>query len=347
MEMALYFPELGYYTRESASIGRAGDFYTSPHLHSFFGVMTGRQMEEMWDIMGKPDRFDIVEMGAGMGHLAADVIRSLQGRDISGALSYTIVEMNPWMRERQSALLKDFDGTVSWVSSLDELSSISGCFLSNELLDAFPVKVVEMKDELMEIYVSAEGERFIEVMRTCGPEIREYFADFSVTLPRGYRTEVNLKIGEWLHKVSRRLSRGFILTIDYGYSAREYYDEERNRGTLLAYYRHTVHEDPYVNVGDQDLTAHVNFSALKLWGQRHGIETLGYCPQGTFLIAMGIDEVLLQTYGDNPDPFEMAKIKGLFLPQGMGESHRVMVQYRGEGRPKLRGFSLRNQMRYL
>jgi len=175
------------------------------------------------------------------------------------------------------------------------MGPVSGCFLSNELLDAFPVKLVEMNHELMEIYVSVssqdlfskEGEEafsedttFVEVKKPCSAEIRDYLKGFSLELPKGYRTEVNLRPKELLLKVNERLSEGFVLTIDYGYSAMEYYSEDRSKGTLLCYHRHQVSEDPYRNIGQQDMTAHVNFSSLKKWGDEVGLKTVGFSPQG-------------------------------------------------------------------
>jgi SAM-dependent MidA family methyltransferase len=355
MEMALYYPGLGYYTRDTAEIGREGDFYTSPHLHSIFGAMIGRQMEEMWEMLGAPGVFHVVEMGAGIGYLAKDMLEYLKsrelgavsrepkkGRDIFRHLQYTIVELNPAIRTRQQGLLSKFPDKVSWVSSLDELGPVTGCFLSNELLDAFPVRMVEMDYELQEIRVSVKEDGFAELKVACSREVLEYFREFGIELPRGYRTEVNLRIRDWIEKVGTKLKDGFVLTVDYGYPAWDYYGEERNRGTLLCYYQHQVNEDPYAHIGEQDLTAHVNFSSVKKWGEEYGLKTGGFCGQGPYLVSLGIDEVIGELYGGVPDAFETAKIKGLILPQGMGESHKVMVQYKGKVELKLKGFGLRN-----
>jgi len=204
--------------------------------------------------------------------------------------------------------------------------------------------MIEMDDELMEVCVSSQDGELVEMKIPCSDEVSEYLRSFSVELPKGYRTEVNLKIKDWLQEVNDSLTEGFVLTIDYGYSASDYYSEDRSSGTLLCYYQHQMNEDPYQNIGDQDLTAHVNFSSLKKWGEGLGLKTIGFCPQGTYLVSLGIDEVITELYGNSPDTFEVAKIKGLILPQGMGVSHNVMVQYKGEGRPELKGFSLRNHM---
>lgn len=358
--MALYYPELGYYTKDSTKIGRAGDFYTSPHMHPIFGAMLGRQMVEMWNLMGNPGVFNIVETGAGMGYLAKDVLEHLaswvkghgsrndtETENILNHLKYTIVEINPAMREKQKGLLNDFQDKVNWVSDLNGVEPVAGCFISNELIDAFPVRLIEMDDELNEIYVDVKGDEFVEVKMPCREETKKYFDEFSIKLPDGFRTEVNLKIKDWLRDISYKLIEGFIVTIDYGYPAWSYYSEERSRGTLLCYYNHQLNENPYQNVGDHDMTAHINFSALKKWGEEAGIKTLGFCPQGTYLVSLGIDEVISEIYKDSPDAFEIAKIKGLILPEGMGESHKVMVQYKGEGDFKLKGFNLRNQIKIL
>lgn len=347
MDMALYFPSLGYYTSGTAGIGRAGDFYTSPHLHSIFGAMIGRQMEEMWEYMGRPERFQVVEMGAGTGYLCYDILDYLGGsgrpsKDLFKKIDYTIIEISPSLRARQAETLLVFPEKVSWKDTLKDAGPFTGCMLSNELLDAFPVKVVEMGDRLEEVCVSVQGDDLVEVLRPAGEEVAAYFREFAIELPPGYRTEVNLRIKEWLMDVSEQLAAGFILTVDYGYETADYYGEERSRGTLLCYHRHQVCEDPYRDIGGQDITAHVNFSSLKRWGNDAGLKTVGFCPQGTYLVSLGIDTMITELFGDAPDPFAIAKIKGLILPQGMGESHKVMVQYKGGGDPQLRGFSLRN-----
>ncbi|MDI6727744.1 MAG: SAM-dependent methyltransferase [Thermodesulfovibrionales bacterium] len=351
MEMALYYPGLGYYTKDSTKIGRAGDFYTSPHLHSIFGAMIGRQMEEMWTIIGNPDIFHVVEMGAGMGYLAKDMLEYLEGKEIFKHLKYTIVEVNPTVRAKQQELLSEFKDNIKWIFSIDEIEPVTGCFLSNELLDAFPVRLIEVSNNpdngLKEIYVSIDGDDLVEIKMPCSAEVKTYLNEFDIKLPEGYKTEVNLKIKDWLIEVTNKLLEGFILTIDYGYPAQDYYSEDRNRGTLLCYYQHQINENPYQNIGEQDLTAHVNFSSLKKWGDELGLKSLGFCSQGTYLVSLGIGEIIKELYGDSPDVFDVAKIKGLIMPQGMGESHKVMIQYKGKTEPGLRGFSFRNQLKYL
>jgi len=344
MEMALYEPGLGYYTSERTEIGRSGDFYTSPHLHPAFGAMIGKQIVEMWEIIQRPSDFHILEISGGAGYLCKDILDYLTNRS-SVPLSYTIVEANTFMKQKQEKQLEGFLDKVSWVSSLDEVKEMKGCILSNELLDAFPVHLIEMQNSLKEIYVSAFDDTFVEVENDFStPEITNYLNEYSISLQKGHRTEINLRIKDWLRSVDKILSEGFILTIDYGYQAWDYYGEHRNRGTLLSYFKHQVVEDPYQNIGEQDITAHVNFSSVKKWGEELGLKTIGFCQQGAFLISLGIDETMKELYEKSRDYlFEVAKIKRLIFPGTMGETHKVITQYKGEGHPKLKGFSIKNQ----
>jgi len=358
MEMALYEPELGYYSSEKTRIGRSGDFYTSSHLHPTFGMMIGKQIEEMWEIMNKPSVFQIVEMGSGAGYLCKDILEYYKGLGIGGQglereiiknLQYIIVEPNPAMREQQKKLLSDYSDKIRWASSVRELNDIKGCFLSNELLDAFPVHIIEMNDEIKEIFVSTDNEKLIEIKGAPGAsEIADYLKEFSIEFEKGHRTEINLEIKKWLGEINRILTEGFILTIDYGYSSKDYYSEDRDRGTLLCYHEHRVTENPYQNIGEQDITAHVNFSSVKKWGDEIGIKTIGFCRQGTFLVSLGIDEAIAEIYKNSADySFEVARIKKLILPDAMGETHKVIIQYKGSRKPALRGFTIKNQFTYL
>lgn len=344
MDMALYEPGLGYYSSEKTEIGKAGDFYTSPHLHSAFGAMIGKQIEEMWEFMQRPGDFQILEMGAGAGYMCKDILEYLVNRS-SMPLTYIIVEPYSFIKQKQEKLLADFLNKIIWVPSLENISKINGCILSNELLDAFPVHLIEMEDDLKEIYVTAIDDTLIEVKNSLSTDtMNDYLHEFSIILTRGHRTEINLRIKDWLKSVNKILSEGFVLTIDYGYPAWDYYSEDRNRGTLLSYYKHQVLEDPYQKIGEQDITAHVNFSSVKKWGEKLGLKTLGFCQQGVYLIALGIDELMSELYENSPDYlFEVAKIKRLIFPGTLGETHKVIVQYRGNGHPQLRGFSIKNQ----
>jgi SAM-dependent MidA family methyltransferase len=350
MSMALYDPEIGYYNTEARKIGRDGDFYTSAYLHPVFGVMIGRQIEEMWEAMGRPGDFRIVEMGAGAGYLCKDLLESVRDREFFHSVQYIIIEQSPVMRRNQEKLLSAFSGRVEWASALNECGSITGCILSNELLDAFPVHRIRMEETLREIYVDFDDEKgfFERPGDLSTAEIGRYFGEFDLEIDKGFESEVNLGIKDWLHEIKTALTKGFVLTIDYGHPAWDYYSEDRNRGTLLCYYRHQMNENPYGNIGEQDITSHVNFSAVKKWGEEIGIRTVGYTGQGAFLVSLGIDEEIRRIADESDDYlFEIARIKKLIMPQGMGESHKVMIQQKGNEPAVLKGFTLRNQIRNL
>ena len=202
-----------------------------------------------------------------------------------------------------------------------------------------------MNDQFQEIYVAANEKGFIELFKGLStPELAEYIKQYKLPEITGYRTEINLRIKDYLKRVNNFISDGFVISIDYGYSARQYYAEERNKGTLLCYSKHTINENPYMNLGNQDITAHVNFTSLRDWGKDHGLKTIGYCPQGTFLASLSIEEIVSKELEGNPAfQLEFLKIKSLLL--GMGDSHQVMIQYKGKKDiQNLKGFELRNRV---
>lgn len=349
MDMALYLPEYGYYMSGKSVVGPDGDFFTSPHLHPVFGWLLAIQIDEMRRLLGEPGEFTIIEIGAGRGFLAEGII-SYIGREFNwgDGWRYTIVERNPHVRLGQEETLSEYKGIVQWVSSLSDVERFCGCVVSNELLDAFPVHIVQMNDTFSEVYVGAAADGFKEsIGELSTPDLEEYLRRYRIPEITGYRTEVNLRLRGFLEEINNLLSEGFVITVDYGYPSWEYYAEERSRGTLLCYHRHTCNEDPYGYVGEQDITAHVNFSSLRDWGEEAGSRAIGYCPQGTFLVSLGIDRVISDMLSADPGfQGEIPKIKGLLL--GMGDTHKVMVQYKGRRELRsLRGFELRNRLNLL
>ena len=346
MEMALYYPEYGYYTSANTEIGCRGDFYTSSHVHPVFGALIGKQIAEMWEVMGKPDSFHIIEMGAGRGFLSHDMLSYLRETEFYDALTYVIVEINPHIKKKQEEQLSGFNKKTQWVSSLTQISPVIGCVFSNELLDAFPVHLINCEGgRINEIYVNIENDEFYEVYKECKPEVINYLSEFCITLPQDYRTEVNLDIKDWLKDAAITLREGFIFTIDYGYPAADYYSPERTRGTLLCYYRHQVHDNLYQQVGEQDISAHVNFSALKKWGEEYGFEPVGFSSQGTFLVSLRIDEVLQERYAaEESSASGRNTVSQLISPAGLGESHRILIQYKGKQKHELGCFYLRNRL---
>ncbi len=325
MEMALYYPELGYYSSAELKIGKTGDYYTSPHLTPIFGEMLGRQIEEMWHIMGEKE-FTVVEMGAGMGLLSCDVCEHLKkNHELYHDLNYCIVEKSPAMREEQR---KRLGMEVRWYDTIKDLGRITGCIFSNELVDAFPVHQVVMGKELMEVFVDYK-DRFFETLKPASSELKDYLAELGVVIPQGYRTEINLDAVQWIEEIGSSLRKGFVLTIDYGYPSQELYQEYRNRGTLMCYYKHTANDAPFKHIGEQDITSHVNFSALDHWGRKNELELCGFTDQVHFLLGLGIEEHLkrLQESGTKDYLKKMLQVKTLLMD--MGETFKILVQRKG------------------
>ena len=306
MDLALYHPQHGYYNSDRPSIGKQGDFITSSHWGADFAEVLAEQFVEMWEILGKPQNFAIVEMGAGRGNFAENVLQYLQQQhpDLFQTLTYIIVEISPILQAEQRQILSDFE-CVKW-HNWDEIvdNSIVGCFFSNELVDAFPVhQFILEQEELREIYITTGTPKnqqpeinFVEVVgEVSTPRITEYFELLGVDLSAsvygdGYRSEVSLAALDWVSTVAQKLQRGYLLTIDYGHPAHRYYNPRRREGTLQCYYRHRYHNNPYINVGRQDLTAHVNFTALERQGELCGLEAVGFTQQALFLMALGLGD---------------------------------------------------------
>ena len=356
MDLALYHPDHGYYTTKASVLGPTGDFITSPHLGHDFGELLAIQFADMWQILGQPTPFHLVEMGAGQGLIAADVLAYLRQHhsDCYAALDYIIIEKSPALRARQQEYLTD--PKVTW-TTLDELSPITGCFFSNELIDAFPVHIVEKhNNQLQEVYVTVKENTLQENIGSLSTEkLIQYFdlVDIDLTAdtyPDGYRTEVNLAALDWLDAVAGRIDRGFLFTVDYGHTAQRYYSPARHQGTLKCYYQHRHHDEPYTNIGQQDLTAHIDFTALQQHGNNLGLATVGYTQQGMFLMALGLgDRIanLTQSITPGPDSFNQLIQRRQSLhqlmdmsPMGLG-TFGVLVQSKGlEDSISLKGLTI-------
>jgi len=303
MDLALYHPQFGYYATPSSIIGAQGDFVTSPHMGRDFGEVVAEQFVDMWEALGRPERFDLVEMGAGQGLVAGDAIAYIQSHypDCFAKLNYIIVEKSAALRAEQQKRLSHWNEqgiAISWVE-LNAIAplSITGCAFSNELVDAFPVHWVELHDQkLQELYVTHTEDGFSsELGNLSTPKLESYFAQIDIDLshyPEGYRTEVNLAALDWIEQIADKLERGYLLTIDYGYAAQRYYSPARTEGTLQCYYKHSHHSDPFIHVGEQDITAHVDFTALEKQGAKVGLQHLGFTQQGLFLMALGLGDRL-------------------------------------------------------
>jgi SAM-dependent MidA family methyltransferase len=348
MEWVLYHPQHGYYSTDQVKIGAEGDFVTSPHLGADFGELLAEQFAEMWQILERPDPFTLVEMGAGQGLIVQDVLRYLHRHHFEcfETLRYVIVEQSSALvaeQQQRLAKLSQSWGNLSW-QTLDEISpeSVIGCCFSNELVDALPVhQLVIEAGQLREIYVTVDQTgSFVEVIGELSTSrLAGYFDWVSVKLPseaypNGYRTEVNLAALEWMEAIATRLRRGYLLTIDYGYPANRYYQPSRAQGTLQCYYQHAHHSNPYIHIGRQDLTAHVDFTALERQGELSGLQTVGFTQQGLFLMALGLGDRLSELSNPTSDLSLQAilqrreSLHSLTNPMGLG-NFGVLIQSKG------------------
>lgn len=352
MELALYHPRWGYYTTSRGPLGREGDFITAPELTSLFGELLTLQCIEVWELLGRPDPFVVVEGGPGNGRLAADLWRT--GRRFPaflGALRLVLVEVSPPLRERQQGVLQEAGvdaGRVRWCDAPSRLDPFVGVLLANELLDALPVHWVEQTaDGLRELGVRPTARGLERVVMDPRPPLPvDYFVAQGIALEPGYRTEVGLAAREWWREAAGALERGVLLTIDYGYPASELYAPVRYQGTLTGFHRHTQVTDPLAFPGAMDLTAHVDFSAIARAGEESGLATLGFTTQGWFLMGLGILERLerlLPTLGAREAEALRQTVMRLILPQGMGERFKVLAQGRGMAGVALSGFRLDDQ----
>ncbi|MFQ4146015.1 class I SAM-dependent methyltransferase [Chlorogloeopsis sp. ULAP02] len=420
MDLVLYHPEYGYYSTQAVNIGKQGDFFTSVHLGSDFGELLAEQFAQMWEILGQPVPFSLVEMGAGQGHLALDILKYVQQRypDFFAALEYIIVEKSPALRQVQQERLQEFK--LRWCS-LEDIpnSSITGCFFSNELVDALPVhQFILEPGQLREIYVTTEEGRgqeavdtkwllaevaarlpkvgrrnildsefshsptpplphsptpplphsptpplsdsspspFVEVTGELStPKLAEYFDLVGIQFtenvyPEGYRSEVNLAALNLLGVVADRLQRGYVLTVDYGYPASSYYNPRRSQGTLQCYWHHQRHHNPYINVGRQDITAHVDFTALERWGEGCGLNKVSFTRQELFLMMLGLGDRIASLSHKEKSISQMLRrrdaLHQLVDPLGLG-GFGVLLQSKGlrqtESSQPLKGFTMLEQ----
>jgi SAM-dependent MidA family methyltransferase len=336
MRECLYHPVHGYYSKAEAE--RFADYYTSVDVHPVFGRLLARQFAEMWEHLGRPEEFLLVEAGAGVGRLAAHILNFSEAKlpDFFGALRYVTVERSASRREQAAVQSQRHAAAGHFRASVELPAQIpAGCVFSNELIDAVAVHRVVVKDgALKEVFVGYENQKFVDVLgplSTCA--ISEYFATQGVTLIKGQHAEAGLEACDWIAEVGRRIERGFVLTIDYGHRATDLFDERHMRGTLLAYRKHRVSEDFYASAGEQDLTAHVNFTALEIWGKRSGLETVGLASQTAFLLALGQKNEFADLYDEGQSEAEQIRarlqLKTLIHPEGMGERFQVLVQRKG------------------
>jgi len=349
MEMALYQPGLGYYVAGARKFGEAGDFVTAPEISPLFSRCLARQAKQVLDEIGHGD---ILEFGAGTGTMASDVLLELERL---GALpdQYFIMELSPDLKQRQHETLSQrvphLLEKVCWLEALPT-AGFHGVILANEVVDAMPVELVRFgEDEIWQRFVSYNERGFVwhdEDLK--GGELAERLAATRSALGDafcpGYITEFNLAQSGWIHSLGAMLEKGAALLIDYGFPRHEYYHTDRTGGTLMCHYRHRAHPDPLILVGLQDITAHVDFTALAQSALDAGLDVMGYTSQAQFLLATGIGEMAAEVDSNDTAAYLALtqQIKKLTLPNEMGELFKILAIGR-ELPANLQGFALQDR----
>ncbi len=344
MELALYAPGLGYYSAGSRKFGEAGDFVTAPELSPLFSRCLARQCAE---VLAAIHDGAILEFGAGSGVMAADILGELERCDALPS-KYYILELSADLRERQQETLRQrvpqLSERIVWLDGLPD-AGFRGVVLANEVLDAMPVQRFRIDNNgPRELCVASYGEDFVLQRREPAAELLQRLRRLQeeCSLDEGYESEINLRAEEWVRGLGEFLTEGVALLIDYGFPRSEFYHAQRSRGTLMCHYRHRAHEDALILPGLQDITAHVDFTAVAEAAVDTGLSVRGYTSQADFLIANGLTAFLAEAQGDAREQLTLsAQVKRLTMPGEMGELFKVMALSRG-WQGTLQGFALRD-----
>ena len=339
MEIALYWPQGGYYTGREP-VGAQGDYYTSPAVHPAFGALIAVQLFQMWQELGSPSPFTVLELGAGNGLLCRDVTTYAKylPQGFPASLRYICLE------QRLTAPLESGVAAARRVLAQGlPFKGLEGCILSNEYLDAFAVHQVVMTGEgLKEVYVGLEDDDLVEITGELSePGLAGRFTDLRITLAERQTAEINLALDRWAHDVAGALDRGFALTIDYGRTAPDLYDPvARTRGTLVTYHQHVQTDAPLTRIGQQDITAQVDFTSVTQAGKRAGLNSLGLVAQREFLSNLGLESMLQQPSSQQLTPRQLqanrAGMMDLVRPGGLGD-FKVLAQGKNTGSTGLWG----------
>jgi SAM-dependent MidA family methyltransferase len=321
MELALYHPRFGYYASGRARIGRAGDFFTNVSVGAIFGKLLALQFAELWEKLGRPGEFTIVEQGAHDGQFAADVLSALHRSDCFPQLRYIIVEPFPVWRKRQQEKLTNFFGKVAWRELVTELEPFTGIHFSNELFDALPVHLVESEGgDWRELFVTLNSDEFGFEERSCSGGLRPSTA---VATDRHYKTDLNPAAPKLMREIASKLLRGVILTIDYGFAREEFYSAERATGTLQIRAKHKKLASPFEQIGSADISAHVEWTSLIEAAQSAGANTLGFTDQHHFFTGIVCEMTPAQQL-----EFSLAdkrSLQTLLHPEMLGRTFQVLA----------------------
>lgn len=333
MDLALYHPELGYYTSGEARIGKHRDYYTSPSVDPAFGEVLAGFISKSARLIGE-ESFRIIEFGGGEGVLASDILASLERHhpESYDKTEYLIIEKRETAPSGKDNPLFKHGPKIRFASRAAEIDPGAeyGVVISNELVDALPFhRIVFSGGSMKEIFVTLRNGEFTETYdEPSTKELKEYFEGYGINFLEGQEAEINLNAAGWVTEAGWVLKKGLILTIDYGFLAPTLYSQERMKGTYKCMYMHNLHDVPYINIGRQDITAHVDFSNLIRSGEALGMRTVKYTSQGQFLIDWGVLGIMEKESGntDAPGHGRNMAIKNLFLPGSMGSSFKVLLQ---------------------
>jgi SAM-dependent MidA family methyltransferase len=340
MEQALYHPQHGYYSSGRAKLGRQGDYFTNVSVGPMFGRLLAFQFAEMWEQLERPGSFTIVEQGAHDGQFAHDVLRAISefSPEFFKAVRYIIVEPSPVLRETQRTALSEFDQRIDWSDSLETIEPFSGVHFSNELLDAMPVHTVRRTNgtQWMEKLVDWKDDQFAFVEAPVrDPRLNEQLNEFR-DVPGEVELEINLATLDWVTAVSRKLERGFCLANDYGFVAPDFAAPQHRTGTLQCRAQHRVIDSPFDFIGNCDITAHVNWTAIARHAEKTGLTISGFTDQHHFLT--GIIAVHPEA-AQSSDPGVRRQLQTLLHPEMMGRSFQALLLSRGTAPyQKLSGF---------
>jgi len=338
MEQALYHPQLGYYSSGRCALGREGDYFTNVSVGPLFGELLAAQFVESWVALGRPSDFIIVEQGAHHGDFARDLLRSAQKRapDFFNALHYWIVEPFPILQGRQNETLRDFREKVIWKKSLEDLEPFCGIHFSNELLDALPVHLVRKVRSEATLAAIATGtweERFVDesddgfgfVTRPIADQkLQCYFETIDGDLPPPYETEVNLAALEWIEVLAQKLTQGYALIVDYGYGREDFYAPDRNKGTLQCRAHHRLIESPLLQVGETDITAHIDWTSLAEEGEANGFRLAGFTDQHHFLTGI-VSALMPASFDADTNQGSRRALQTLLHPESLGRAFQFLA----------------------
>lgn len=341
MELCLYHPQFGYYSRHAMQFGKAGDFFTSSDVHAVFGRLMARQFEEMWRALGSPSQITIKELGPGRGLFAQDVLDWSEKKfpEFFRAIRYVLVEQSAALRERIGETLKrHFESGKAAFDQPDDRAATPVIVFANEFFDALPVEVVSSKGSLR---IDAREGRFLETWALCSPEELEFLDRYSIHPEEGEQVEVSLA-AQRIAALACNFERGFFIAIDYGYT-REEQLSGRHRGTVKAIRQHSVSANPYEAPGEQDITADVNLTALAAAAESRGLTAEKLITQSQFLMGIGEPNQFADAFEECRLPQERTKValqlKYLVTPAGMGESFHVLVASKGIATAHVKGLS--------